>query len=356
MAISRAAKAYRELIETLAQVRMGYKVKDSTKELKDVKKTMRAFKPEAYDELYGLRADSTLEYRSPEPSMGETTGSFIKLNPSRSRNYGLDQDTFAHEMGHHLMYRDKTHPLSKYHRSAKQIHSLPEKEQKHLRGEMESQADEFLWMTNQRMKGRPKDPDHPMSKWLKSLAVGGSTMGILDLLGPSEAEAMPRGVYQGITKAALSGEVSSAAKVLVGKVLDGKTIKDVRKGTGNWRGILFDDDTMMTVTNTELNDLSRAFGTQKYTGAFQGAAEGATKTEQALKSLDYHYSRVKPFVTKGTTELYHKRHVERLKEMGLSETPSGSLVSYKGKFFTMPTEYARHLQDLGLVKVEKEIK
>lgn len=214
------------------------------------------------------------------------------------------------------------------------------------------------------MKGMVNPPDEDLpADWqyrLKKLgiagALGGGSMGILDLLQPSEAEAMPRGVYQKVTQSALSGEISSAAKVLVGKVLGGKTIKDVRKGRGNWRGILFDDDTMMTVTNTELNDLSRAFGTKKYTGQFQQIEEGATRTEQALKSLDYHYSRVKPFVTKGTVEMYHQRHLERLREMGIGETPGGSLVSYKGKFFTMPTEYARHLQDLGLLKIEKEVK
>ena len=172
---------------------------------------------------------------------------------------------------------------------------------------------------------------------------------------PNEAEAMPRGVYRAISSTVKKGEVSSALKVLKGKVLEGnKTITDIRKGQGDWRAILFDDDTMMTVTNKELTDLSRAFGTRKYTQALK-EKDATSAAEQAIKSLDYHYARSYAIHGKKDVLEHSQAHRQRLKEMGL-EPPRHKLVFYKGRYFTMPSQYAEHLEELGLLKVEKEIK
>jgi hypothetical protein len=349
--LSKAGKLYKEFLEALGKERPFYKTKDLLKEAEPIKKTMRQFKPEAYEKMTHFEARPSLDRQG---KMGETAGPWVSLNPARSRNYGIDPKTFRHEMGHHLAYADPEHPLQKYLSNRRAFDRLPGKEQDRVLGQIEMDAWNFAYKAEARAKGGKLDKDYPMSKWLKSLALGtGGSMGILDLLQPNEAEAMPRGVYQAIGKGVMSKEVSSAAKVLVGKVLDNKTIKDVRKGQGNWRAILFDDDTMMTVTNTELTDLSRAYGTQKYIGKF--GEEGASKTERAIKSLDYHYARIKPFVTKPTIEQYHHMHKKRLQEMGL-DAPRQSLVLYKGRYFTMPSEYAEHLRDLGMLEVKKEIK
>jgi hypothetical protein len=172
------------------------------------------------------------------------------------------------------------------------------------------------------------------------------------LLEPQKAEAMPIGkITKTLTKAAKGAE-SSAVKALRGKTLQGKIIKDVRKGTGDWRAIVFEDDSQMTIKKQHVNDLCRAFGREKYTSKF-ALKERDSKTVQALRSLRFHEARVRPLSTRRYTRFMHKEHAARLRQIAKDETldPDTSFVLYQDKYFTMPKDYAVHLEDLGLLKI-----
>jgi putative heme degradation protein len=167
---------------------------------------------------------------------------------------------------------------------------------------------------------------------------------------PKEAEAMPVGtIVKRATKATL-GAASSAAKALRGMTLQGKVVKDVRKGRGVWRSILFEDGTQMTVEKRYVNDLCRARGTQAKMEEF-GAKRGDAQTVQALRSLRYHEARVQPFFTRDTTRKLTKEHQTRLSQIDEAIDRDSAYVLYQGKYFAMPKEYATHLEGMGILKI-----
>jgi hypothetical protein len=182
---------------------------------------------------------------------------------------------------------------------------------------------------------------------LTGLTVGGAAM----LSNPQESQAMPPGVFKKIGKKSISGALSSASEVLAGQEIEGRTITKVLKGRGDWRRILFDDDTEMTVKKQYINDLCRALGTKKYINKFS-QQEGDSKTLQAIKSLKYHYSRAHA-VPRTYTRHLHQKYLTRAAEMSQDLPPDTVFVTYHGKFFTMPKEYAEHLEDLGYVTIRK---
>lgn len=198
---------------------------------------------------------------------------------------------------------------------------------------------------------RTRDPK--TGKWKYWLFGAGATAAGQELLSPEEAEAMPRGVFQKLTKAIIKGEQSSAAKVLKGHTIGGKVIRDVRKtghkSSGTSRAILFDDGTMMTVSNQDLQDIARRVGTEKYMSKLKtGSVQD--QTEQALKSLQYHLKRAKPWHSRQDVKQAYFAHQRRLKEMTSGPRPKGELVEYEGVTLVMPEKYVNILEGLGMIK------
>ena len=173
----------------------------------------------------------------------------------------------------------------------------------------------------------------------------------MGLLSPDEAYAMPPGIFKKITSKAAKGALSSASRVLQGRKLEGKVIQEVRKGRGMWRSIIFDDGTEMTVEKRYINDLCRAKGTKSYIEKFQ-KQKGEAKTLQAIKSLRYHEARAQD-VPRTLTRQMHKMYKTRAAEISQSLPPNTCFVQYNGKFFSMPTEYAEHLEEMGILKISR---
>ena len=170
------------------------------------------------------------------------------------------------------------------------------------------------------------------------------------LLGKDqEAQAQPVGVFQKVVSKAARGALSSASKVLEGQEIEGRVIKEVRKGRGKWRSILFDDGTEMVVDKQRVNDLCRAFGTHQKIQEFN-LRKGEDKTLQALKSLDYHYKRSRS-VPRDLTRKYHKEYLTRGYEVSPAVPPGSHFVHWEGRYFSMPKEYAEHLEQMGYIKI-----
>jgi len=217
-------------------------------------------------------------------------------------------------------------------------------------------VDDILKLTGHKTK--PKKSVKKISEDLKEflrkqgplVGVGGAAVGVADWLGPDEALA-----GAGVFKAgkAATGVVSSALQRVKGMKVQGKTITDLRKGTGNWRTLYFDDGTQMTVEKTYVHDLSRARGREVYVDKFREASPDA-KTTQALKSMKIHEGKVgRSFFIRSDTKKFHKQHLKRLSEFGEVLDPNTVFVLRENKYFQMPEDYAKHLQDLGVLTIMK---
>ena len=189
-------------------------------------------------------------------------------------------------------------------------------------------------------------------KWVRLVGVAGAAVGAASLLGPSEAEALPPGVYKQAAKG-VKGAVSSAAKRLVGyEVQPGKIIQNVFKGRGKWRTIVFEDGTESIVKTSDINNLSRAVGTQKYTDAFR--AKGVPdRTTQAMKSLKFHEVRAQPFFQRRDLRRFHKTYLDEVGRFGEEIAPNTVSVTRGNKYFQMPRSYAEHLEEMGVLKIMK---
>lgn len=366
-------QAYRRLLESVIKEGYAKDLRGAKKWASRLREQIKAIHPRAFESDVGMPIDEIVLSPTMRPKeKGYYIEGQISLNPKGrlGKTHAL-----GHEVGHHIQgdprfftYEEdigftSTNPaLEKIN---KRPYSFEGEAQTFARVVAKATGRPMTESESWRATGiRPEEMSKKEKKWYRqwltdpkklSLAITalGGGMGILDLLEPSEAQAMPRGVFRKLSSTVMKGEVSSAAKVLVGKQLENKTIKDVRKGEGNWRAIIFDDDTMMTVTNQELTDLSRAYGTKSYTQAYK-EKDLTSQAEQAIKSLDYHYARSKPVDIERDVVDYHQKHNQRLKEMGL-EAPKHSLIFYKGRLFTMPKQYAKYLDELGLIQVKKDI-
>ena len=154
---------------------------------------------------------------------------------------------------------------------------------------------------------------------------------------------------------AATGAVSSALERLKGTTIQGKAITDIRKGGGKFRTVFFEDGTSMTLTADDITDLARAQGTHKYIDRFEAkGSEG--KTQQALKSLKFHEARSKLFESREGIRRHHKAYLQSLKEMGEELPPDTDFVVRGNKYFVMPKAYAKHLEEMGILKVMKGIK
>ena len=179
----------------------------------------------------------------------------------------------------------------------------------------------------------------------------GAALGLGGAIMPDEANAFPIGkIVKDMTKIALK-EPSSAASNLIGKVMQGKVIKAVQKGKGDWRYLLFEDGSGLPVTKDFLESVSRAQGTKDYMAKFRAAGD-AEKLEMAKKSLNRHLAKTTGLSTKRLTEAYSTKHMERLDRLGLEGLEKPNLVGVwsSGRYVKMPKEYADLLEANGLVK------
>ena len=175
---------------------------------------------------------------------------------------------------------------------------------------------------------------------------------IFDMIGPSEAEAFPIGKAFKVGQKAL-GSLSSASERLAGKTVQGKIVKEVRKGHGNWRQIIFEDDSVLPVTKDYVHSLSRAKGTEQYVNAFaEKNKEG--QLQQALKSMAKHESMVYPerttHVRRDVTENFHQAFKARAQELQV-EVPDSVMVQRGKKSYMMPKPYAEILQRNGILQI-----
>ena len=195
-------------------------------------------------------------------------------------------------------------------------------------------------------------------RFIKSLAIGSAVLTSLSML-PDTAEAMPRGVYQPITKT--TGKLSSAAKTLAGKTIDeGKTIKTILKGEGDTRYIHFTDGTESVVTKQDVNKLARSIGTDEYIKKFRSQPTEDLQLAQALRSLNYHERlaiHTKPG-NLGEELVYHyvDQYLEHLSEMGKTLPPDICFVKKGDKLFTLPRPYAELLEEQGILKIVRSKK
>ena len=200
----------------------------------------------------------------------------------------------------------------------------------------------------------------PKTKWHRLRSLGPAAVGTGVATGLSlnddEAEAFPLGKFsKNLSKTAREGMQSSAAKRLIGHTLQGKKITDVKSGTGDWRSILFEDGSEMTVKKSELHALTRAKGTKDYMDQF-GDEDAEGKLTQALKSLKYHEVRAdnRPLDTVLLKRRYAKGYVDAVQKGDPGQAPELTHVHYNNKYFTMPKAYADLLEEYGMLKIDRK--
>jgi hypothetical protein len=200
-----------------------------------------------------------------------------------------------------------------------------------------------------------KDPTFK-ARFLKNVAIGGAVMTALQMGpegSPTEAEAMPRGVYEKAGK--LMAEVSRTAKDLIGKETEpGKVIQNVFKGKGAERRLVFEDGTQSIVDKNDVIKLARAFGTKEYETRFLGK-EPEGQLSQAIKSMQLHEATAqnKSFLNRSTVRQYTDRYLQDLAQMGKMLPPDTCFVEKGGLLFTMPRFYAEVLEKNGLLNIVK---
>jgi len=186
------------------------------------------------------------------------------------------------------------------------------------------------------------------------MQIAESRMGQLlgPVVQPKEAEAFPIGrVIKEIGKRTL-GALSGANKVLAGRILEGKVIKEIRKGKGDWRYIVFTDGTGRPVTKDFIHSLAQGKGTVSKMTEF-GAKSPAAQLQQAEKSLQYHLDRAWIKSPKFFQQPRRQMHLDRLKELGDTEIPDLVGVWHRGTYLTMPKPYAELLEKAERVKIDK---
>jgi hypothetical protein len=179
---------------------------------------------------------------------------------------------------------------------------------------------------------------------------------LLNVIGPSEAEASPIGkVFKSVARPLLKkGTKSSTVKELVGQPFKGETIKNIVKGRGDWRYILTEEGNTHPVTKDVLHDMERALGTTLKMVEFSGK-EVESQLVQAYKSLAYHEARMNPFATRKAVEDHFKYYSKNI-AAGKQDMPDTCLILYNEKSFTMPTEYATILEKEGAIKILKKLR
>ncbi len=207
---------------------------------------------------------------------------------------------------------------------------------------------------------------HIPKKLLKRILGIGGAVGGMAVLDRDEAQAMPNLIKP--AGQAIKGAITSSTKRLKGSKIFGRVVKEVRAGQNKgWRNVIFETGEQRAFTVQEMNDLNRKVGDDFYRQKFKDAG-AATKRQQALKSLQYHFDRspMKPGHSNvlGTMDLTERQlmlHKGRLRELA-PELDRGTLKFVKttefgaqevGGHFSapMPAEYADELEKLDFVEI-----
>ena len=200
-----------------------------------------------------------------------------------------------------------------------------------------------------------KEPGQVLAKYgdlFKIIGLGGATS-LGSQLIPNEAEAEPISGRIGKTMVKELAETvgkSSAAKKLIGKEVDGRIVKDVIKGLFDWRYILFEDGSRLPVRKNVLADIMKETGTQSKIAELQAKETESSKLQQAYKSLQFHLQRQEPLVNKAEKEAWRKEYSKYMNETKLKEVTWTYVESHN---VYLPEEYAKILEDAGVIKIKK---
>lgn len=196
---------------------------------------------------------------------------------------------------------------------------------------------------------------------------------IMSYLGPSEAEASPvSNIIKAGAKALAKAKLppSRTAEKLIGTEFKGGVIKNVTKGTGNWRNVVLQDDSVYPVTKDVLSSMMRQQGTvgkmaeleskklpvAMKLGSVNPAGPSGGQIDQALTSMAYHESRANPYLPRKTIRDNYKDYIRQVKETGAGIAVPYSLVQRGTLMYSMPTPYAQLLEKEGHLKIIGELK
>lgn len=300
-----------------------------------------------------------------------------------------------HELGHFITMEGNT-PSTRRYQKPDILHDSPTLRYRASKSEpggvsVPNMEEASAQIIGQRLMGRPfhesVDPfvDQYLKdkggKFLRALGpiIAGSSL--TDSLSPDEAEAMPLGkVLPGVWKTfsqALRKEgtevnkkalrttsngpiESTTSDILKGQALEGGTISGVYKGLGDKRFIHLEDGRIFPTDKRSVHDLTAEFGTQKYINRFM-AAEGdpIKQQEMALKSLaanEKWAEGTQVFTGKsGRQSALDYYFLDRSKMLrgNLSEQDFVQSLRTK-KWFMMPRVYTPILEEMGLIKVDRD--
>lgn len=190
-----------------------------------------------------------------------------------------------------------------------------------------------------------------------------------EMLSPDEAEAAPLIPFKPkISKRALkelAPEISSATEALKGQTIRGQTIKEVRKAEGNWRVIVFEDNTHMIVKKDHIQSASAAFGRKKALGQFEKwgqarpALRDAAQEVQALTSITKRRKEMGLSMSQPTLKQWMKNYEKLVGELDPELVPKDQvLFRYQGRTFQVPRRYGEVFEKFtkGEGKMLKEFK
>jgi hypothetical protein len=193
------------------------------------------------------------------------------------------------------------------------------------------------------------DPKLRGRDFYRILGLTGLGTGILGQT--DEAESSPIGKAFKLGQKAM-GSLSSSSGRLAGKTLQGKVIKEVRRGKGDWRQIVFNDDSVLPVTKDYVHSLARAKGTEDYLSAYAGKnREG--KLTQALNSMAMHERLFDTMSSRERVRTLQGNYLKKAQELDPSLPPDTVMVTRGTKYYSMPRVYAEQLQKAGILTIRE---
>jgi len=175
----------------------------------------------------------------------------------------------------------------------------------------------------------------------------GLVLGIwgLGILTPEQAEAAPLGPIRRVTRRVLEGPLSpDATRILKGKIIKGKVVKEVRRGRGDWRYIVFEDGTHLPVDKSYIRSAAAGYGRERYIEMFERAPVHE-KAEMIRKSLERRLEQERlAFRGRATIDAQLIDYERKLRELGIPTTEKSVLIRYRGRTFSIPETYARILE------------
>jgi len=130
-------------------------------------------------------------------------------------------------------------------------------------------------------------------------------------------------------------------------------IKEVRRGHGNWREVIFNDGTALPMTKDYVNKLCRTKGTDDMLEVLSTKGQ-SEQLKQALRSMKYHEDRLSPGLeTRPTVAQFHESYLKRVKEVDPASLPDTVMVTRGKLYYSMPRRYAEILEREGIVNIQK---